>query len=79
MLTPRKHQHPDLTLLATAAVLLKRLRRIKVERYQQLHDMMTEYHPFAGPLFVPAVSLLFGLGLVEYRLKSDSFHYLGPR
>ena len=29
-------------------------------------------------LFLPAVSFLFLMGLVEYRPKTDSFEYVGP-
>jgi hypothetical protein len=68
MLTPNKHSHPDQTVLAVAASLLKVLKTEKV------HEIRG-----ADYLFVPAVSFLFLLGLLDYRANSDIFEYVGPK
>jgi hypothetical protein len=78
MLFPSKHSHPDRTLLAASTRLLKELRRRRVVEFDDLARSLTKT---AGPstdyLFMPAVSLLYVLGLVDYHAAADSFEYRG--
>ena len=77
MLRPSKHSHPDSTVLAAATTLLKKLRRHRAVRYDDLKVALDESSRSADFLFMPAMSLLHLLGLVKYRPATDSFEYAG--
>lgn len=77
MLRPTKHTHPDRTLIFTAFVLLARLKKNRTEQYGKLKDFAKRTVEGGNFLFLPAINLLFLLGLVEYRPKNDSFEYVG--
>ena len=77
MIRPNKHAHPDKTLLSASTTLLKRLRARRSETFDDLRaELLKKDHDNAS-LFLPAVNLLFVLGLVEYRKKNDTFEYTG--
>ncbi len=78
MLRPNKHMNPDRSVLALAAVLLARLKNARLERYSALIEHASGKTPDAETLFPSALSLLFLLGLVEYRVSADAFEYVGP-
>lgn len=77
MLLPHKHSHPDQTVLAAAAAILRALRRHRAMTYDELKDAASGRVLDIDYLFTPAVSLLHLLGLVEYRSTVDTFEYLG--
>ena len=77
MIRPNKHAHPDKTLIAASAVILKRIRKKRSVPFDELRQCLINYEPDAAGLFLPAVNLLFLLGLVEYRDKNDTFEYIG--
>ena len=78
MLRPTKHSHPDRTVVGVALVLLGRLRSRRVDDYDGLKTFARKAIAGSDVLFLPALNLLFLLGLVEYRPKNDSIEYLGP-
>lgn len=78
MLQPTKHSHPDRTVIYISTVLLKRLRTKRVEEYSKLLKLAAKVQN-GDLLFMPAVNLLYLLGLIEYRPKIDSFEYVGPK
>lgn len=77
MLRPTKHAHPDKTVIAVATVILRRLRSRRVEGFDELHRYLTGVVEGTSALYLPALNLLFLLGLVEYRPKTDAFEYTG--
>jgi len=77
MIRPNKHSHPDKTLVAATTILLRRLRKKRSETFDGLRSCLIKHEPDSTGLFLPAVNLLFLLGLVEYRKKNDTFEYLG--
>lgn len=77
MLRPSKHSHPDQTVIAAATVLLRELRRKRAIRYDDLKTALEKKTVGAEFLFLPAVSLLHILGLLDYRAVNDSFEYRG--
>lgn len=79
MLIPSKHDHPDQTVLSVSSVLLRQLRRQRIVPYADLVKFARRKVKGGDVLFVPAINLLYILGLVEYRRKVDSFEYVGPR
>lgn len=78
MLRPSKHSHPDRTVVSMALVLLRRLRDRRLEEYDALLGFARKSVAGAEFLFLPALSFLFLMGLVEYHAKTDSFEYVGP-
>lgn len=79
MLRPTKHSHPDRTVINVAMLLLKLLRKRRLERYGDLQIFVKKTVAGGDALLLPALSFLFILGLVEYRPKTDSVEYVGPQ
>lgn len=77
MLRPNKHMNPDRSILSLAGALLSHMREARVETYSGLVEHAKSKFSGADAIFVPTVSLLFLLGLVNYHRKSDSFEYIG--
>lgn len=78
MLRPTKHSHPDRTVVNVAMLLLKHLRKRRLERYSDLKVFAKKAVAGGDVLLLPALSFLFVLGLVEYRPKNDAIEYVGP-
>ncbi len=77
MIRPNKHSHPDKTTVSASAILLRRLRKKRSESFDELRHCLAKQEADAVGLFLPAINLLFMLGLVEYRKKNDTFEYIG--
>lgn len=78
MLLPNKHSHPDRTVLAGATILLKELRKKRVVAFDDLAgSLAAKTGSSAEFLFLPAVNLLYILGLLEYLRAVDAFEYRG--
>lgn len=75
MLRPSKHAHPDQTVVAAATTLLRALKKKRIVQYDDLLGVLNDGS--AMFLFLPAISLLHLLGVVEYRETVDSFEYVG--
>lgn len=78
MLRPTKHSHPDRTVINVAMLLLKQLRKRRLERYSDLQIFAKKSVAGGDVLFLPALSFLYILGLIEYRPKTDAIEYAGP-
>jgi len=78
MLRPGKHSHPDQTVMSVAFILLARLKKSRLEAYEDLKQVVRKRVQGGELLFLPALNLLYVLGLVEYRSKTDSLEYAGP-
>jgi hypothetical protein len=76
MIRPSKHAHPDLTVMSVASVILERLKNRRTETYTDLVSLVEKHTRNAKTLFLPALNLLFVLGLIRYLPKADSFEYL---
>ena len=72
MLRPTKHSHPDRTVINVAFVILMRLRTRRAQDYRTLRLHIRGVVPAGDVLFMPALYLLFLLGLVRYQAKTDS-------
>ena len=78
MLRPTKHSHPDRTVVYVSMVLLSRLKKRRLEDYDSLRSHVKKAVAGGGVLFLPALNLLYLLGLVDYRRKTDALEYVGP-
>ena len=72
MLRPTKHSHPDRTVLNVALLVLLRLRSKRAQEYGTLRLYIRERVHGGDFLFMPALALLFLLGLIRYQQKTDS-------
>ena len=77
MLRPSKHAHPDRTVVNVSMLLLARLKARRMEEYDELKRYAKKSVSGGDVLFLPALNLLFLLGLVAYRPKTDAFEYVG--
>jgi hypothetical protein len=78
MLRPTKHSHPDRTVINVALLLLVRLRTRRLVDYEVLRKYAKKAVTGGDVLFLPALSFLYLMGLVDYRPKTDALEYVGP-
>jgi hypothetical protein len=78
MLRPNKHSDPQLTVLPVAGEVLKRVRQKRACTIAELRKYVEGLGPDRVPLLVPSMAVLFLLGLIQYRRKTDSMEYVGP-
>jgi hypothetical protein len=78
MLRPSKHSHPDRTVINVALLLLARLRAQRLCEYAALLQYARKAVAGGDVLFLPSVSFLYLMGLVDYHPKTDAFEYVGP-
>ncbi|MCI5209475.1 MAG: hypothetical protein D3910_11925 [Candidatus Electrothrix sp. ATG2] len=78
MLRPTKHSHPDRTVINVSLLLLDHLKKYRIEDYDKLRRNIRKQIVGGDVLFLPALSFLYLLGLVEYRSKNDAIEYTGP-
>lgn len=76
MLRPTKHSHPDRTVINVAMVVLVRLKDLRIVNYSDLLSHTKKSVMGGDVLFLPALSFLFIMGLIEYRPKTDSIEYI---
>ncbi|EHU5175305.1 hypothetical protein KY945_003906 [Vibrio parahaemolyticus] len=77
LLKPNKNAHPDLTIMAVASFLLKRIKKNQLETITDLKLATIENNKDSALLLEPALEFLFLLGLVEYHTKNDVIEYVG--
>lgn len=78
MLSPTKHSHPDRTVVNVSLLLLTRLQVRRLDDYDNLLKYAKTAVAGGDMLFLPALSFLYVLGLIEYRPKTDAVEYVGP-
>ena len=76
LIFPNKYANPDLTVINVSSIMLKHLRKNRIVSYEKLYHLIKEKNLSPESLFRPSLSLLFLLGLIEYRIKIDSFWVL---
>lgn len=77
MLRPNKHSHPDSTPINVAVMLLARLKKKRIDEFESLRVYAKKSVKGGDALFIPAINLLYLLGLIEYLSKTDSIEYIG--
>ncbi|MBB5151571.1 ABC-three component system middle component 8 [Histophilus somni] len=76
-ITPDKHTDPDKSIMYTTALLLDALRTNKQMDFSALLSLVKAKTGSDYVLFMPAINLLYLLGLIEYHTKTDRFEYIG--
>ncbi|MDO5530928.1 ABC-three component system middle component 8 [Sutterella sp.] len=75
MLRPTKHSHPDKTVIYASYLILNRLIKNQTDSFDNLNNYVKQTIDGGEALFIPSISFLYLLGVVEYRQKTDSFEY----
>jgi hypothetical protein len=76
-LLPTKHSHPDKTTIALAMIIVKRLKKVRIEQYDNLLEFLQKKNSDAKTLFLSSMNFLYLVGLIDYHKKTDSFEYVG--
>jgi hypothetical protein len=76
MIKPTKHSHPDKTVVYASFIMLKELRKKRIVSYSDLYQLIKNKVTSGEFLFMPSLNFLFLLGLIEYRVKTDSVEYI---
>lgn len=77
MLTPKKHLSLDLSPLRIASIMLRELRKARLLKFGDLQAKAIRFGGSdAAVVVLPALSLLYLLGKVEYHPKNDSIEYI---
>lgn len=76
MIKPTKHSHPDKTVVYASFIMLKELRKKRVVSYSDLYQLIKNKVTSGEFLFMPSLNFLFLLGLIEYKVKTDSIEYI---
>lgn len=76
MIKPTKHSHPDKTVVYTSFIMLKELRKKRIVSYPDLYQLIKIKVTSGEFLFMPSLNFLFLLGLIEYKVKTDSIEYI---
>jgi hypothetical protein len=76
VIRPSKHAHPDRTVIYVAILVITRLKGLRVEEYSVLKEYVKKHIKGGEVLFLPALNLLYLLGLIEYRPKTDAIEYV---
>ena len=77
MLTPEKHLDLDVSVLRVSALMLRELQRRSVVEFEKLRRyVIRRAGSDADVTFLPALSLLFLLGKVEYHIQNDTIEYV---
>lgn len=76
MISPKKHNHPDKTLVYTSYLMLDKLRKERVLNYDNLLKYVKENVTSGEFLFMPSLNFLYLLGLIEYKTRTDSIEYI---
>lgn len=77
MLRPTKHTHPDHTVVNVTLNLLSHIRLKRIASFDEMRSIVRKISPNDEALYLPALSLLYLLGTIEYHKKIDSFEYVG--
>lgn len=76
MLKVTKYSHPDQTVINVALKLILRLKKNRIDELNNLKQYVKKHVKNGDVLFLPALSFLYLLGLVEYHPKNDSIEYI---
>jgi len=77
MLKPTKHSHPDRTVINVSILLLGRLKKRRIENYDDLLKYTKKIVVGGDVLFLPSLNFLYLMGLIDYRPKTDAVEYVG--
>lgn len=75
-LNPSKNSHPDKTVINASSLILKRISKIRTDRYEDMRMHIKKEINGGDCLFIPALNLLYLLGVVSYHPKNDIIEYV---
>jgi hypothetical protein len=66
-------------VLYLSTLLLSRLKDKRIDEYDRLRTFSRDKIAGGDALFVPALSFLYLMGVIDYRPKTDAIEYVGPQ
>ncbi|MBI9112751.1 ABC-three component system middle component 8 [Maridesulfovibrio ferrireducens] len=75
-LNPSKNSHPDKTVINTSYLILKKISKTRTEKYEDLRTHIKQKVIGGDFLFIPALNLLYILGIIKYYPKNDIIEYV---
>jgi hypothetical protein len=79
MIRPAKHLDLNTCVLRAASLLLARLQRERLCRFDDLRQTLAALGQDGDYVFLPTVHFLYLLGRIQYHAQTDSFEYLQPQ
>lgn len=79
ILRPSKHANPDRTVLALSVMILKRLKKRRIEELTSLRRYSKSAIKGGEFLLLNALGFLFLLGLINYHKKTDTVEFTGDQ
>lgn len=76
MIRPTKHSHPDKTLVYASFLILKKVRKERLVAYSDLLKYIKSNIKSGEFLFLPALNVLYLLGIINYLPKTDMIEYI---
>lgn len=74
---PDKYTDPDKSVMYATTLMLKSLKNDRYIAFDKLLSVVKKATDCDYVLFMPAINLLYLLGLIEYHPTNDSFEYIG--
>ena len=78
MLRPTKYSHPDQTVINVSLKVMLRLKKKRIDDFNNLRQYVKKLVKNGDVLFLPALNFLYLLGLIVYHPKNDSIEYINP-
>jgi len=75
-LNPSKNSHPDKTVINASSLILKRISKVRTDKYEDIRMYIKKEINGGDCLFIPALNLLYLLGVVNYHPKNDIIEYV---
>lgn len=76
MLIPKKHLNLDVSVLRVSAIMLQELKKRGVVGFERLREkVIKRVGPDGELVFLPALNLLYLLGVLDYHIKNDILEY----
>lgn len=76
MIRPKKHSHPDRTLVYASTILLRHMMSRRIVSFEEAKKYVSDQVVGGEYLFFPSLNLLFLLGLISYHTKTDSIEFV---
>lgn len=77
ILRPSKHANPDRTVLALSVLLVKRLKKRRIEELTSVRQYAKSAVKGGEFLLLNALGFLYLMGLINYHKKTDTIEFTG--
>ena len=79
MIRAAKHLDLNTCLLRVAALILKRMVRVRSCKYNDLRAAVIDMDPDADVIFLSAIHFLYLMGRIDYSSQTDAFEFIAAK